>query len=123
MYRCGKVVKKLVNAVTVTTSTTIDVSDLFNGIQFVGQPLFTLVATENSGTATLDIDVNVSQDNGSNYDEVLSFTQLSASGREVKNPTVGPWGEKVQVEVTLSAAADWTFTLYVSGPALGAAGQ
>jgi len=46
--------------------------------------VFDLVATENSGTGTLDVDIVTTADKSHISTSILSFTQLSATGDEFK---------------------------------------
>ena len=45
---------------------------------------FLLSCTEDSGTATLDVAMQRSIDGGTTWNTIVSFTQLSATGSEVK---------------------------------------
>jgi len=82
---------------------------------FFSRANFFLEATENSGTATLDVKV-VSQHprvsgHTSEWYDLQAFTQLSASGKEKKAISAG-LAEKLAVVWTVTGTGNWTFKVY-----------
>lgn len=64
---------------------TIDeASSAFTGFSDATLAGFQLVCTEDSGTATLDVAVQRSLDGGTTWGTLVAFTQLAATGSEVK---------------------------------------
>lgn len=110
----------LMNA-TPATSTTYDISATFTKVKWVTPPTFEVVLDEQSGSATCDVDVNVSGNN-TTFDEMISFTQASADTRQCAAGTALCWAPYLQVEVTLSAGANWNVKVYAHGVADGSPG-
>lgn len=73
-----------------------------------------LRGTENSGTADLTVKIQDSFDGGSTWNDWITFTQLTATGAEVKAPTRPPGGD-VRVDYALSAAGNWDIRVKLSG--------
>jgi hypothetical protein len=107
---------------TASTDGNFDITDVFQSVNWVESPTVFLEAVEGTNGSTLDVDINVSLD-CVNYEEVVSMTQLSATGTELKAFTIPPWGEKVQLVVTVSSGGgDYGFRLKIAGFAAGAMG-
>jgi len=126
MRRVGPVQIQIDNAVVYTASTdgNFDVTDIFKKGQWVAPPTIFMKAVEDTNGSTLDIDFQVSMDNGTTYKEVLSLTQLSATGNELAAFTIPPWGEKVRMVVAVSGGGgQFTVSSWLAGQAAGAAGN
>ena len=73
-----------------------------------------LVATETVGGGTLDATIEDSFDDGTSWNTWVSFTQLSASGRQVIAPTRPPGG-LVRSRGLVPTAGTWAYRVKLSG--------
>jgi hypothetical protein len=110
-------------AVDASTDGTTDITEEFNKVEWVAAPVIFLDAVEDTNGSTFDVDIQVSLDGGTNKEEVLSFTQLSATGHELKAFTIPPFGGKIYVVTTVSAGGGaFTYSLTLAGPVNGGRG-
>lgn len=107
---------------TFSTTTTYDVSTVWSSVPFVGNMCAFLLGTENANGTTCDVDIQISLD-GTNFEEVISFTQLSATGHELKAFTIPPGAKQMKVVCTLGGVYSWTVKVWVGGACLGAQGM
>jgi len=121
MEKIGSCVKTLVNATTYNANTNVDITEALQSVQWVAKPALYISATEINNGTTLDVDIQISADGGTTYNEVLSMTQLSANGNELKEFTIFPAGDKVRMALTFGAAGNnWTLTAKAVGQIRGA---
>ena len=104
--------------VTLAATTTYALGTLLD--QFLHLPSIWLEATENSGTTTCDVKVIGNQDGTNNLD-LLTMTQLSASGREVK--ALPFLAKNMKITVTLGGVGNWTVKVYGVGAVTNAQGS
>lgn len=122
----GPVVAKCIVSQSYTSTSspyTVDITDAFKKGKWIGPRAWFLSATKASGTGNCDVDIQVSQNNGTTKPECISFTQLSTTGTELKAETIPVAGEKVYAIVTISSTANYTINqLSVAGQAVGSSG-
>ena len=130
MDRIGRVTKTLINNNTFTANNNINIDDNYLGIQWVQPPSFLLEATENSGSSNMQCFLQSSFDGGTAYQNMLTFTDLSATGNEVLSASCSntvaqhnPCGDKVRLQHVQNTTGNWSITLRVSGFARGGSGS
>lgn len=106
-FRIASVVDENANALDDFNS---DVMDSANFQQFI----ITVNAVENSGAVTVDLTVEMSNDNSNWFTTGVTFTQLAATGTETKTLLTGAFHRYIRVAVDFSAAADWDIDLYMT---------
>lgn len=122
MFKVGPACIKVIDSRVTTVTENVDITDEVKKGMWVDAPTAFMVGTENSGSASYDLDIQVSHD-GTNYEEVVSFTQLTSTGHELKAFTIPPWGQYVRAVITLSTTGNWTTDLWLAGPVVGGAGK
>lgn len=75
--------------------------------------IFALSASLEAGAGNLDVTIETSVD-GVYWETWVTFTQLSATGAEHKNPTVGPGGF-MRVKTVVSATAEYNVDVWSYG--------
>ena len=130
MQRIGPVTKTLINAKAYAANTTVDITNMLQGIQWVCKPTFSIKAVENSGASDFQVFIQTSPDAGTTKANVGQFTLLTSNGNETLidgNGTAAngtlygmPWGEKVYAAMVFNTTGNWTLTLKVHGQARGA---
>ena len=75
----------------------------------------TVNATEDSGTATVDIKIQSSPDRVTWFDTGTAFTQLTASGTETKSIVTGIFHRFIRYEVTVGGSGQYDVDLYTTG--------
>jgi hypothetical protein len=98
---------------------TIDVSAKLGKLPYLNAGGFAigLEGVRTAGASTLDCKLQGSND-GTNFLDIVAFTQLSASGRELK--LVPYITEKLHLYLVVGTASTWTVKVYVYPALLGA---
>lgn len=113
VQRIGGVIVKLYSG---TVSATGDSKAAYKWIPpFISRANLFVKATENSGTATMDVKVVTMHPRVSghitDWYDLQTFTQLSATGKEKKSLASG-LGDKLAVVWTVGGTGNWTIEVY-----------
>jgi hypothetical protein len=111
--RAGAVITKLYSG---TVSASGDSKSAYKWIPpFISRANLFLKATENSGTATMDVKVVTMHPrvagHTTDWYDLQAFTQLSATGKEKKSLASG-LGDKLAVVWTVTGTGNWTIEVY-----------
>ena len=125
MRKVGPVTKTLINAHTFAANNNITIDPgLITGISWINDPVFHLKLVENSGSSNMQCFLQASDDGGTSYGNMITFTDATASGNEYLcakcSNTVAQlslFGDKFKLQHVQNAAGNWTITLKVSGMA------
>jgi len=128
--KIGPVTKTIVPATTFTANANITIAPgKITGIGWVNDPVFHLKLVENSGSSNMQCFLQASDDGGSTFGNMLTFTDATATGNEYisakSSNTVAQlsiFGDNFQLAHVQNAAGNWTVTLTISGMAYGGGG-
>jgi len=102
------------SAVVLTADATSTASTGWSWATLLGAKLS---CTEDSGTATLDVAIQRSLDGGTTWDTIIAFTQLSATGAEVKlyadvrAASAQMIGDRLRANYDITGSGQYTCTL------------
>ena len=102
------------SAVVLTADTTSTASTGWSWASLIGAKLS---CTEDSGTATLDVAIQRSLDGGSTWDNIMAFTQLSATGSQVlvyadvRTSSAQMIGDRLRANYDITGSGQYTCTL------------
>lgn len=78
----------------------------------------TVDATEDSGTATVDITIQSSNDRTTWFTTGTTFTQLAATGSETKSIATGIFHRYIRFDCDFTGSGQYDLDLYVTGKRL-----
>jgi len=113
LLRKGKHIVKLYSGIVTASG---DSKTLYKWIPpFISRVNLFLKATENSGTATMDVKVVTQHPkvagHTTDWYDLQAFTQLSATGKEKKSLASGV-GDKLAAVWTVTGTGNWTIEVY-----------
>ncbi len=78
----------------------------------------TIDATEDSGTATVDITIQSSNDRVNWFTTGTTYTQLAATGSETKSIATGVFHRFIRFDMNFTGSGQWDLDMYVTAKRL-----
>lgn len=105
---------KMVTSTEAFTNKTASFNTAAVDVEDMGVLFMMIKANEDSGTATVDVDIETSPDGTNWVSTGTSFTQITATGNSSKSITTGAFMRYVRGAVTIGGSGQYDLTFYYS---------